>query len=146
MRFIIITYIQKDFKEVASGFDLHLFKALKPPGLSLDVTRFDGCKKGDEVHLIVGAGPIKKNWISHITDDYENENEIVFVDEGHVLPPPLKTWKHTHKIVKTGNRACEIHDDIHFSSGNKFLDALLYPAMKLQFSLRKPVYRKYFDE
>ena len=145
MNILIKTRLSKNYKEVFKGFDLELFKALKPPLINLNVARFDGCKKGDEVHLEIGIGPLKQKWISHITDDFINEKECTFVDEGHILPPPLKDWKHTHRILNIDENICEIQDDINFSSGNSLLDFFLYPALYAQFALRIPVYKKFFN-
>jgi ligand-binding SRPBCC domain-containing protein len=144
MNILIKTTLSKNYREVHRGFDLKLFKALKPPLIALEVKRFDGCKKGDEVHLEIGLGPLKQKWVSLITENIENENECTFVDIGHILPPPLKDWKHTHRILKINEQTCEIHDDIHFSSGNKLLDLFLYPALYAQFAFRIPVYKKFF--
>lgn len=144
MNILIKTRLSKNYKEVSQDFNLKLFEALKPPLINLNVARFDGCKKGDEVHLEIGLGPLKQKWISHITDDFENNNEWTFVDEGHVLPPPLKDWKHTHRIINISDAQCEIHDDIEYSSRNRLLDLLLYPALYIQFALRIPVYKKFF--
>ena len=145
MNILIKTRLSKNYKEVFKGFDLELFKALKPPLINLNVARFDGCKKGDEVHLEIGIGPLKQKWISHITDDFINKKECTFVDEGHILPPPLKDWKHTHRILNIDENTCEIQDDINFSSGNSLLDFFLYPALYAQFALRIPVYKKFFN-
>lgn len=144
MRILIKTPLEQDFDTVFKGFDLELFKALKPPLIQLEVTRFDGCKKGDEVHLKIGLGFFSQKWISHITDHYDTLSEHTFIDEGHILPPPLKDWKHTHRVIKTGTNTCEIHDDIEFSSGYSILDLFMYPALWFQFWLRKPVYKKVF--
>lgn len=144
MRILIKTPISKNFDEVFKGFDLNLFKALKPPLLKLDVPRFDGCKKGDEVHLKIGFGPISQDWVSHISEHQDSENEHYFIDIGHVLPPPLKSWKHKHRVIKVTDETCIIHDDIEFSSGNKIIDLCLYMPMYFQFWLRKPAYKKFF--
>lgn len=144
MRILIKTSLNKNFNFVFENFNVDLFKALKPPLLSLDVKRFDGCEKGDEVHLKVGLGPVKKSWVSHIVENGSNEKEHFFVDVGHIVPPPIKNWRHTHRVLKSSEDSCVIHDDIEFSSGNTFLDYLIYPAMYFQFWLRKPAYKKFF--
>lgn len=127
------------------GFDLKLFKALKPPLMSLDVERFDGCNVGDEVHLKVGFGPFRTKWISLITENQENDQETYFVDEGKLLPFPLKSWRHIHRVVKTDDKGSEIQDDIEYSTGLRALDVLMYPVLYLQFAARKPVYKKFFS-
>ena len=136
MKIIIKTPIAKDYKSVFKLFDLKLFKSLKPPIISLIVERFDGCKKGDEVHLVVSG----KKWVSHITDFCENDNEIYFVDVGVVIPTPLSSWKHIHRIERTGEKSCNVVDEIEFTSGYKIIDFFIYPAITAMFLLRKPIY------
>jgi ligand-binding SRPBCC domain-containing protein len=142
MNLMIKTRIQLNYREVMSGFTVELFEALKPPLLPLKVERFDGCRTGDEVHLKVG--PFRQQWISLITSDFDNDSECGFVDEGKVIPPPLRTWHHTHRIVNLSANECEIQDDIRYSTGLKLLDLLLYPALYLQFAIRPKAYRLYF--
>ena len=144
MKMLIKTRIHKDYNFVFSKFNQDLFKSLKPPLLNLEVLRFDGCKKGDEIHLNIGFGPFSIKWISHITENSNGENENLFIDEGYLLPPPLKYWKHIHRVKKISEDLCEIQDDIEFSSGNQFLDTILYPTLYFQFSLRNPAYKKFF--
>lgn len=127
---------------VKKGFTLDLFKALKPPLVQLEVTRFDGCKKGDEVHLSVGLG-FKVKWISHIVEDVENAEEWSFIDVGAKLPFPLKKWHHHHKVIKVGDSSL-IVDDISFSCGNALLDKLMKPILFLQFVGRKKIYQRIF--
>ena len=74
------------------------------------------------------------------------EGEWFFVDEGQTLPKPLRYWKHIHKVKKQTEKQTFIIDDIAFSSNNYLLDILLYPFLYMQFALRKPAYRKYFNK
>lgn len=134
--------VKSSLTQVKEGFNLELFKALKPPIVQLDVTRFDGCKKGDEVHLSVGLG-LRVQWVSHITDDTEDSNEWSFVDEGFLLPFPLKKWHHHHRVLKDGDHA-QIIDDISFSCGSTIVDKLMKPILYLQFVGRKSIYQKIF--
>jgi ligand-binding SRPBCC domain-containing protein len=146
MKIMIQTAVASDYKTVFEGFNLSLFKALKPPFIQLDVERFDGCETGGEVHLRIGIGPIKQRWVSLITDHGHDENEYYFIDKGEVLPPPLRFWHHRHRIVKRDQQTSLIIDDIDFSSGYKWLDCLLYPALYFQFALRGPIYQKIFGK
>ena len=111
--------------------------------INLVVERFDGCKKGDEVHLKMDLfGLLNQKWVSHITDDFRSDYEIHFVDEGAILPPPLKKWKHIHRIQKINELSSYIIDDIEFTCGNPALDLLIYPALYAMFFYRKPIYKK----
>lgn len=144
MKILIKTRVNKDYNEVFQAFDIDLFKALKPPLIKLNVTRFDGCKKNDEVHLEVGLGPVTQRWVSRIVEDDHVKSEHYFVDSGVVLPPPLKTWRHLHRVVKDGEGSM-IYDDIEFSCNHWLLDRLIYPLMYVQFWLRIPAYKKFFS-
>jgi ligand-binding SRPBCC domain-containing protein len=143
LRFVLTTPVLKSVDEVKEGFDLSLFKALKPPLINLNVKRFDGCEKGDEVHLEVGLG-VMFDWISLIPEHGQSLDEWYFIDCGSQLPPPLKQWRHHHRVLKREAGGSIIVDDISFSSGFKLLDYLLYLPLKAQFMLRAPVYRKVF--
>ncbi len=138
MNITIETSIERNYKDVFLRFDLALFKKLKPPGVELEVLRFDGCKKGDEVHLLIS----KKKWISHIIDFYQDDEEVFFVDRGVVIFPPLKKWIHVHKVKKTSEHSCIIVDDIEYTTGNSLIDRLIYPALLTLFSLRRPIYKR----
>lgn len=146
MKILIQSKISREKDEVVAGFDLELFKALKPPLLNLEVPRFDGCQTGDEVHLEIKAGPIKKKWVSLITDHGDSKEEWYFVDEGKLLPAPLKRWRHKHIVRKINDESTLIIDDIEYSTNNLMMDILIYPAMFFQFWLRKPAYKKFFKK
>ena len=144
MKFIIQTPINKDYKEVFKAFDLNLFKALKPPLMPLEVSQFDGCKTGDKV--ILKVGPLKQTWQSDIVEDFQSELHVGFVDVGIILPPPLKKWRHCHRIINTGKNESLISDEVEFSSGIIILDLLMYLPLYLQFLIRYPQYKSYFNK
>lgn len=143
MKFIIQTPIQKDYKEIFDAFDLKLFKALKPPLMPLEVSQFDGCKTGDLV--ILKVGPFKQKWVSEIIEDFHSELDIGFVDVGVTLPPPLKKWRHCHRIINRSKDSSIISDEIEFSTNNIILDYLLFIPMYLQFLIRYPQYKSFFN-
>jgi ligand-binding SRPBCC domain-containing protein len=138
MKIKITTPVNRNFREVFALFNLKLFEALKPPVVNLKVERFDGCKKGDEVHLIVAG----QRWVSHITDYVENDDEIYFIDRGVIIPAPLNSWLHIHRIERSGENFCNVIDDIEYSTGNIFTDRLIYPAIYAMFVMRKSIYQR----
>jgi ligand-binding SRPBCC domain-containing protein len=143
MKILIKTRIDKNYQIIFSKFNLQLFKALKPPLVNLSVERFDGCKKDDEIHLKMDFfGLINQKWISRITEDFRSDYEIHFIDEGTFLPPPLKKWKHTHRIEKINELTSFVVDDIEYSCGNKVIDLAIYPPLYLMFLYRVPIYKK----
>jgi ligand-binding SRPBCC domain-containing protein len=146
MRFVIQTKIKDSHhKEVFSLFDEKLFSALAPPFPPFKLQRFDGCKTGDEVHIVLGAGSFKQLWHSLIIDNQESSKESYFVDEGKILPFFLKTWLHKH-IIKQEGKDVIIVDDIQLSWTSPLWKVLIYPGLYLSFLYRKPVYKSYFSK
>jgi ligand-binding SRPBCC domain-containing protein len=143
MKIKISTKVEQDYNTVFSRFDLALFRKLKPPLVGMRVERFDGCLKGDEVHVEINTLGWKQKWKALITDNNEDEHEIYFVDEGLQLPKPLKKWRHEHKIAKFIDNSIII-DNIAYNTGFTLLDLMLYPMIYLQFFSRKRVYKSYF--
>ena len=131
--------------KVLAGFTRQLFEALAPPFPKLHVLRFDGCQTGDAVNIELQAGPKRWRWDSLITDNgVLPDGTHYFVDEGQRVPAPLRQWRHRHLIVPTPTGGSVITEDITFSTGRRWLDVLIYPAMWAQFKLRGPVYRRWF--
>jgi ligand-binding SRPBCC domain-containing protein len=140
---VVETQIEKNFRDIFSHFDEKLFKKLKPPFVKLQVERFDGCKAGDEVHLKISALPFKTDrWVSHIVESRHSDDEIYFIDIGAIIPFPLKSWKHTHRIVRINESRSLVIDDIEFTSGNIQIDKILYPFFLAMFKFRRPVYKR----
>lgn len=144
MKIKIQTLVHGHFHEVYKKFDQDLFLKLTPPLVKINLARFDGCKPGDEVHLDMTFLGKKDRWVSKIVKASECSYEKYFVDEGEVLPPPLKHWRHKHVVIKSGNSKCFIVDDINYTTDIPPLDVILYPFIYLSFLYRRPVYRKYF--
>ena len=130
-------------EKVFAGFDRKLFLQLAPPFPKLNLIRFDGCLKGDEVHLESDFIVFKQKWISLIVENNISDSEIYFIDEGRTLPFPLKTWRHKHIVRQIGNTV-EIEDNISFDTKNKVADILLYLPLYLLFLYRNPVYKRFF--
>jgi len=144
MQFLLKTKVCGHYLDVMNGFDLDLFEALKPIGAKMEVVQFTGSKTGDVVELQF-ISPIKSKWISHITDHGSDDIQSYFVDEGVVLPFPLKHWRHRHIVEKIDEHHSYIIDDISFSSGMKLLDFFIYLPLWLSFYPRKKIYRRYFS-
>lgn len=145
MKLKYITQVQQGPQQVMQGFDKDLFIKLSPPFPKVRVLTFGGSKKDDLVELELSFGLFKLKWTSKITDDFQSEDELYFIDEGILLPYPLKNWRHKH-IIKKDRNGAKIIDDIEFQSQNKLIDTLIYPFLALQFIYRKPIYRKVFGK
>ncbi len=141
MEIKIETIVDGEFKEVFKQFELDLFTVLLPPLGLIKLKRFDGSKPGDEVHL---SFPLAQQWISVITETDSSDQKCWFIDEGKILPWPLKDWKHRHIVESAGSDRSKIIDHINFSTGNKLMDLLFYPLLYLSFLMRKPAYMKFF--
>ena len=144
MKIYLETAVEADVARVRAGFDEKLFKALKPPGLALKVLRFDGCEVGHKVELELGRF-LKQRWTSHITEAQTSPDSWYFVDEsqGADLPFFLRTWRHEHRVQARPEGGSLIIDEINYQAPLGF-NLLLYTPLYFQFSLRKPVYRRFF--
>ncbi|WP_128544157.1 SRPBCC family protein [Larkinella soli] len=143
MKITIRTTVESDYRQVWAGFTRDLFDALSPPFPPVRVVRFDGCLRGDVVHLELNFLFFRQNWISQIIDQQELPDEIFFIDQGTRLPFFLSYWHHKHRIIRKG-KGTVIADEIHFRTPSRLTDFLLYPLMYAQFAYRIPIYRKYF--
>ena len=131
---------------VLAGFTRQLFEALAPPFPKMHLLRYDGSSTGDTVAIELQVGPKRWRWTSRITaNGVLPDGTHYFVDEGQELPAPLRQWRHRHLIAPApGGGGSVITEDITFSTGRRWLDWLIYPAMWAQFRLRGPVYRRIF--
>lgn len=150
MKFKLVTKVGGKYREVFQQFDKELLLKLTPPGMQAELKRYDEpTAVGSVVELKVTIfGLIKQEWENDITAYEENDRECYFVDEGRVLPWPLKSWRHKHLVRKAvgedGSECVEIVDDIAYSAGG--WTALIHPVVWMQFAYRKPLYRKFFGK
>ena len=142
MKLTISTPVRANYLHIKENFTEKLFMKLSPPFPPVRLLRFDGCKKGDVVSLELNFIFFKQAWTSVITMDNTDNTTFEFIDEGKELPFFLRTWKHHHKINKISETESEIVDDIEFTTPARILDYLLFPSLWLQFSYRKPIYKK----
>ena len=130
---------------VMAGFTRELFVALAPPFPRLRLLRFDGCHTGDRVEIELDTLVKRLSWTSLIVDDgVQPDGTHFFVDEGQVLPPPLRFWRHRHLIEPGPNGGSVIVDALEYRTASRLLDAVIYPAMWAQFAWRRPIYRRWF--
>lgn len=146
MKLLFETPVKLPFERVRDQFNRDLFLKLSPPGIPFNLKRFDGCKKGDEVHIELGPPVLKQQWVSLITFEETNAKGWSFIDEGKVLPWPLKYWKHHHRVDKIGDTECKIVDDITYECSPSFLAPLIKPFLWSVFSIRPGRYQKYFKD
>ena len=145
MRVVLRTPVPQTPGQVMAGFTRALFVALAPPFPKLRVLRFDGCRTGDKVEIELDTLIKRLPWTSLITDDGVGpDGTHFFVDEGQTLPPPLRYWRHQHRIEPGPAGGSVIVDDLEYRTASRWLDALLYPAMWAQFAWRQPIYRRWF--
>lgn len=140
----IITEVNNDYEKVFDGFNLELFGKLTPPFIPFKILKFDGCKVGDEVHIELDFIFFKQLWISKITENFKDAEEIFFIDEGIKLPFFLKKWKHKHIIQKSA-KGSKIIDAINFQTPFFIPDIAFYPIMYFMFFYRKKIYSSFFN-
>lgn len=146
MKILFETPITKNFLEIKKSFNEALFIYLKPPGVEVDIKRFDGCSKDDEIHLRLKLMGKKQDWVSLVTHDETTEAYWEFIDEGKVLPWPISYWKHLHKVAKVNETSSMIIDDISFECTPQFLAPMVAPALWLSFAIRPYKYQQYFKK
>ena len=145
MHINVRTPVYQSPAKVIAGFTQALFVALAPPFPRLRVRRFDGCRTGDEVHIELDTLVKCLPWTSLIVANGELPGGThFFIDEGQVLPTPLRYWRHRHLIEPGANGGSVIVDALEYRTASRLLDALLYPAMWAQFAWRQPIYRRWF--
>ena len=109
-----------------AGFTEALFVALAPPFPRLVLHRFDGSRTGDLVEIELKTGLANLRWTSCITaDGIRPDGTHYFIDEGQTLPPPLRQWRHQHLVEPAPAGGSVIVDDLTYSTGRPWLDALL---------------------
>ncbi|MVM41844.1 hypothetical protein GO730_36160 [Spirosoma sp. HMF3257] len=150
MQFILKTQVNQTLPVVWAGFTRSLFERLSPAFPPVKVVRFDGCLRGDIVHLQLNFLLFRQDWISLIVDQQTDNEEIYFIDQGTKLPFFLSFWKHRHGLRRTADRITgqeqtTIIDDITFQTPFVLTNYLLYPLLWLQFAYRKPIYRRVFS-
>lgn len=119
-------------------FDIDLFNYLSK-GQPIKLLRFDGSKKGNEIHI---QFPLNQKWVSVITKDEITDNEAYFIDEGKQLPFGLTTWEHKHRILNKGNDS-EILDDITYTAPS-LIGIIFFIPLYLPMYLRKKQYLNFF--
>jgi ligand-binding SRPBCC domain-containing protein len=145
MRVVVRTSVSQAPAAVMAGFTRDLFVALAPPFPRLRVFRFDGCRAGDKVEIELDTVVKRLPWTSLITaDGVRADGTHYFIDEGQILPPPLRYWRHHHRIEPGPSGGSLIVDDLEYRTASPLLDALIYPAMWAQFAWRQPIYRRWF--
>lgn len=144
MKLKVKTKVNSYYKDIYKNFNQELFLKLNPPFPKIEIKLFEGSNKNDEVHLKLNFILFYQEWISLITDYYEDLEEIFFIDIGKKLPFFLKFWKHKHRILKINKDYSFIIDEIEYKSFNKLFDYLLLPIMYFQFLYRKPIYKSFF--
>ena len=144
MHLVLKTRVGQPLTAVWTGFDRALFDRLSPPFPPVEVVRFDGCRKGDVVHLRLNFLLFQQDWISLIIDQQTGTDEIYFIDKATQMPFFLHYWQHRHRLLRDGSGGTIIVDDITFQTPFQLTDYLMYPLLWLQFAYRKPIYRRIF--
>ena len=149
MRIVLKTQVAQPLPAVWAGFNRALFEQLSPPFPPVNVIRFDGCQRGDVVHLQLNFFLFRQDWISQIVEQQTTPDEIFFIDQGTRLPFFLTYWHHRHGLQRFnigGTEHTTIVDDITFKTPFRITDYLFYPLLWVQFAFRRPIYRRVFHD
>ncbi len=146
MRFQILTRVKGDHREVFRQFDQNLLLQLNPPGVRLQILDFqEPDVPGGRIKLRVTIlGSIRQDWENEFSQYELSDRECHFVDEGVLMPFPIRKWRHDHRILADGPGRAIINDDITFKTGFFLMDWMMFPILWLQFRYRRPIYRRKF--
>lgn len=138
------TQIPLPLGNVQSRFNQTLLDYLKPPFPLVKILKYEGNHAGAIVDIELNFVLFKFRWISLIAEEFCDNRHYYFIDEGLVLPPFLKAWKHRHEIQQTGENSCIIIDDIEFESATWWPGFFVKFMLWIQFSQRPGLYKKFF--
>lgn len=147
MKIVIRTPVESYYKELLPELSKKKLFEWASLMFGAKLIRFDGHHEHDEYHLHFYFPFVKNNdWIGFVTEFYEDDDKIFFVDEGRVLPFFLASWKHVHLFEKIDNQSSVIVDDVDFSTPFKLGDYALLPFIYAHFFCRKSVYKFLFGK
>lgn len=146
MKLLFKSPVPLPVQKVKDSFNRELFIRLAPPLIPFKLERFDGCVKGNEVHILLGLKPFQQHWVSLITYDGENESGWSFIDEGKVLPWPLSYWKHHHRVDRVSDSSSLILDDIEYRCSPALLSIFMKPFLWSVFAIRPRRYASFFKD
>jgi ligand-binding SRPBCC domain-containing protein len=107
------------------------------------IRRFDGIKTGNLIILDLNFLLFRWHWSGIISSFEENSQELIFVDEGKILPPFLSSWRHRH-VIKKVNDGTKILDEIEFRPAKGWPEWLVRGMIWLQMMPRNRIYKAYF--
>lgn len=81
---------------------------------------------------------------SKVTEWNAAEDALTYVDEGVVLPKPLKSWKHTHKISE-GSEGGMIVDELTVEVDPAIAAPVVEGALRLHLESRAKAYRRVLE-
>jgi ligand-binding SRPBCC domain-containing protein len=144
VQFTFVTRVSAQRTQVADQFNQELLLKLKPPLVTMQLLRYDGQHRGDELMFDVGIGKLTQKWHGAITQHRYTEKDWLFRDEGITLPHPLKRWKHTHAL-KPSKQGTLVIDRVQFSGKNPVYTLLLWLPIAMMFWMRKPAYQRWLS-
>lgn len=146
MKVTFTTPVPGNVRQVFAGFNRNLFQALKPPFMTMELTRFDGTQLGSWVEVRTGMGKLlSSKWSNLVVERADSDIESYFIDEGRTLPFPFKQWRHKHRVIHERGYVL-IVDELNYRTRFWILDLIMWPVMLLFLVIRNPVYKKYFGK
>lgn len=123
------------------------FQRLMPPGQPVKVLHHDGqITNGAKAILLVGLWPLRIRWeLEH--RDYLAGRQFCDVQ----IKGPFKSYRHEHRMIPAGERACILHDRIIFEMpfgmiGTWLARLFMLPQFKRLFAYRHDVTRRAFEK
>ena len=144
MTIYLATEVEGYYLDVMNRFDRTLFEALSPP-FGMNIEKFTGSKKGDQV-ILKFSFPAKFTWQSDIIENGKNQERAWFIDEGKILPWPLKSWRHEHIVEYISQDRSRIVDKMTFTCSGTILTKAIRPLMVAAFYPRKRIYKQFFSQ
>ncbi len=145
-RINIRTKVHGSPREILKKFKKELLIKLTPPFVKIEITQFDGCEKGGEVHIVSSVLGNYQSWVNIIVDSFDSDEECYFVDQAREMPFPFTYWNHTHKIRRVSDEKSYIQDHIVYKCSHPVLELAVYPVVYFLMYYRKPIYLDTFNE
>jgi uncharacterized protein len=122
------------------------FGRLTPPGEPVQVLRHEGgIRDGARVSLRVGPWPFALRWdLEHI--DYQEGRSFTDIQ----VRGPFRYWKHVHRMIPRGPKACLLEDAIEYQLplgilGRVIGQLVMERKLRRLFAYRHEVTRRAFD-
>lgn len=145
MKFEIKSHIKQDYEFVDKHLTKDFLLLVNPKIPPFKITRFDGEKIGDLVHVELNFFLFKEKWEYEIKDHTLNDKEWKFVDQSIKHPFFFNYWSHQFRMENLEGEIV-ISDIVNYNTPFFLLDYFLFPGLYLFFNYRKSIYKKMYGK